>query len=223
MSFSIFSSIPDFSHNTAVWQHDGSSSHPSSFGPRDLMTDADFGSLALLLLLILAAAHVLGECFARLRQPRVIGEILAGVLLGPSVLGRFAPAASTAIFAGITGRRAEHNDVLIFVYDLGLILLMFLSGAEMRGLLGRQDRKQVTWLATVGTGLPFLIVLALGPWLPLSRMIGAAQQRASLLLVVGIAVAVTSIPVISRIFLDLGIMRTRFARLVLAVAVIEDV
>src|SRR5437868_7723301 len=187
------------------------------------MTDADFGSLTLLLLVIVAAAHVLGDCFARLRQPRVIGEILAGVLLGPSVLGRLAPAASAAIFAGVSGQHFEHNDVLIFIYDLGLILLMFFSGAEMRGLLAREDRRQVAWLAAVGTGLPFLIVLALGPWLPLNTMLGTAQQRAPLLLVVGIAVAVTSIPVISRIFLDLGIMRMRFARLVLAVAVIEDV
>src|SRR5437764_3558724 len=106
------------------------------------MTDADFGALAFLLLLIVAAAHILGDCFARLRQPRVIGEILAGVLLGPSVLGHFAPAASAAIFAGISGTRAEHNDVPIFIYDLGLILLMFFSGTEMRSLLGREDRKQ---------------------------------------------------------------------------------
>ena len=143
--------------------------------------------------------------------------------MGPSLLGRFAPAASAAIFAGVSGKNATHGDVLGFVYDLGLILLMFLSGAEARGLLGRNDRKQVAWLATVGTGLPFLIVLATSHWLPLGALMGPARQRSSVLLVVGIAVAVTSIPVISRIFFDLGIMRTRFARLVLGVAVIEDV
>ncbi len=63
-------------------------------GP-NLCPEADFGSLALLLFLLIAAAHVLGYLFTRLRQPRVIGEILAGVLLGPSLLGRFLPLAVT--------------------------------------------------------------------------------------------------------------------------------
>ncbi len=183
------------------------------------MSNAEFGSLTLLLFIVIAAAHVFGYVFVRLRQPRVVGEIVAGVLLGPAVLGHFAPAASRAIFDG--GR--AHDTVLGFLYSLGLLLLMFLSGAETRGLFGRDDRRQVGWLAAVGTGLPFLLVLAVGKWLPLGPLMGAAGQRSALLLVVGIAVAVTSIPVIARIFYDLRILHTRFARLVLGVAVLEDI
>jgi Kef-type K+ transport system membrane component KefB len=186
------------------------------------MPAAQFGHIALLLFAFLATAHILGHVFARLRQPRVIGEICAGLFLGPSILGHFAPQISTSLFGSGTAAQPQ-STILGFVYELGLLLLMFASGAETRQLFGRDERRQVTWLATVGTGLPFLIVLAVGAWLPLQPLMGAANQRSALLLVVGIAVAVTSIPVISRIFHDLKILHTRFARLVLGVAVVEDI
>ena len=184
------------------------------------MTNSDFGSLTLLLFVLIASAHALGYLFTRLRQPRVIGEILAGVLLGPAVLGHFAPAASAALFAEGAGR---HDVILNFVYWLGLLLLMFISGAETRHLFAREDRRETAWIASIGTGLPFLLALAIVPFLPLETLMGPAANRTSLVLIIGIAVAVTSIPVISRIFHDLGILHTRFASLVLGVAVIEDV
>lgn len=113
--------------------------------------------------------------------------------------------------------------MLQFVYWIGLLFLMFASGAETRNLFSREDRRQVGWLAAIGTGLPFVITLAALPFVPVDGLMGAAHQRTALCLVIGIAVAVTSIPVISKIFFDLKILHTRFARLVLGVAVIEDI
>jgi Kef-type K+ transport system membrane component KefB len=179
------------------------------------MSNSEIGHLIFLLFLLVAAAHLLGYVFMRLRQPRVIGEILAGVILGPAILGRFSSQFSSG---------AQHFDmVLNFVYWLGLLLLMFISGCETRKLFSREDRREVSWLVIVGTGLPFIIGLAAAPWLPLHSLMGTVEVRSALVLVLGIAVAVTSIPVISRIFHDLGILHTRFARLVLGVAVIEDI
>ncbi len=188
------------------------------------MSNADFGLITLQLSLLLAAAHLLGYLFARWRQPRVIGEILAGVLLGPSVLARVAPNVSAVVFPSMSQGGASQSDVVLgFIYNLGLLLLMFVSGAETKGLFRREDRRQVGWLACVGTLVPFVLALAASPWLPLSPLMGESQNRTSIVLVIGIAVAVTSIPVISKIFFDLGILQTRFARLVLGVAVLEDV
>jgi Kef-type K+ transport system membrane component KefB len=65
------------------------------------MSSAEFGSFSLLLLVLLSTAHLLGHLFSRLRQPRVVGEVLAGVLVGPSVLG-YIVTAVTAVFAGGT-------------------------------------------------------------------------------------------------------------------------
>ncbi len=187
------------------------------------MSNSEIGSICLLLLVLLSAVHLGGYLFARLRQPRVIGEILAGLLLGPTVLGRFAPGISAAIFSGVADGSGKHGVILNFIYTLGLLLLMFVSGAETRHLFSRHDRRQTAWLALFGTGLPFGIVLLISPWLPLRSFAGDGANSTALLLVIGIAVAVTSIPVISRILHDLGILHTRFARLILGVAVLEDI
>jgi K+:H+ antiporter len=184
------------------------------------MPASAIGPLILFLSLLLAAAHLLGYLFTRLRQPRVIGEILAGIVMGPFVLGRL-PAWSRLL--------QLHTDVvakqaaLDLLYQLGLLMLMFISGFETRSLFQREDRRQIAWLATVGTALPFVLMLLVAPLLSLDWFMGAKANRTSLVLVMSIAVAVTSIPVISRIFFDLKVLHTRFARLVLGVAVLEDI
>jgi Kef-type K+ transport system membrane component KefB len=188
------------------------------------MSNAEFGLITLQLSLLLAMAHLLGYFFTQMKQPRVIGEILAGVLLGPSVLEHVAPRMAASIFPQMVQGHATSNQVVLgFIYNLGLLLLMFVSGAETKGLFQREDRKQIAWLTCVGTAVPFVIAMVAVPWMPLEKLMGEAQARTSAVLVIGIAVAVTSIPVISKIFFDLGILKTRFARLVLGVAVLEDV
>lgn len=186
------------------------------------MTTEEIGRLVLTLAVLVASAHGLGYLFERLRQPRLVGEILTGVLLGPCLLGRWFPALSTALFGG-TGDKTE--TVLGFIYWLGLLLLMFVSGSQTRHVLGSENRRETALLVAVGTPIPFFIVLFLGlsSWLPLRSITGAADQPTSALLVLAIAVAVTSIPVLSRILYDLGILHTRFAGLLLGSAVIEDI
>ncbi|HEY6250775.1 MAG TPA: cation:proton antiporter [Candidatus Angelobacter sp.] len=184
------------------------------------MPSTAIGPLILLLALLLTAAHLLGYLFARLRQPRVIGEILAGILLGPFVLGKWATYSHLLqLDTAVEPRKAA----LDLIYYMGLLMLMFLSGAETKALFQRHERKQIAWLASVGTLLPFLVMLLVASIMPLGWFIGTKANRPALLLVMGIAVAVTSIPVISRIFFDLKILHTRFARLVLGVAVLEDI
>jgi Kef-type K+ transport system membrane component KefB len=188
------------------------------------MSNREFGLVTVQLFLLIALAHLCGYLFTRLRQPRVVGEILAGLLLGPSVLGHFAPATANLIFPAPTANGAANHDVVLaFLYNLGLLLLMFVSGAETKGLFTAHDRREVAWLGSIGTALPFVLVLSISRWLPLNSLMGIARQRVSVVLIVGIAAAVTSIPVISKILHDLGILHTRFARLVLGVAVLEDI
>jgi Kef-type K+ transport system membrane component KefB len=181
------------------------------------VSNPDLTSILLLLLLLVGLAQLFGYVFVRLRQPRVVGEIFAGMLLGPAILGRF-PAASR-----LTAAANHQANSLNFIYWLGLLLLMFLSGAETRQLFTREERTEVSWLAIVGTGTPFLLALLLGPWLVRPQLYGPNGNRVSLIIILAVGVAVTSVPVVSKIFADLKILHTRFARLVLGVAVLEDI
>lgn len=181
------------------------------------MSNSELTSVLFVLFLLAGLAQLLGYLFLRLRQPRVIGEILAGVVLGPALLGRIPAAAHLVDLARSQGK------VLDFVYWLGLLLLMFLSGAETQQLFTREDRRDVGWLTIVGTGVPFLLALAAGPWLIRPSLAGPNGNTVSLIIVLGVGVAVTSVPVVSKIFADLKILHTRFARLVLGVAVLEDI
>src|SRR5947207_6882608 len=100
---------------------------------------------------------------------------------------------------------------------------MFLSGAETQQLFTREERRDVGWLTIVGTGIPFALGLIFGPWLIRPALAGPNGNRLSLTIILAVGVAVTSVPVVSKIFADLKILHTRFARLVLGVAVLEDI
>jgi Kef-type K+ transport system membrane component KefB len=182
------------------------------------MSTETLGMLALALLLLVGSANLLGHVAARLRQPKVVGEILAGVLLGPSLLGLVAPGAAEQIFGD--GDADPTTVVLGFLYNLGLLLLMFISGASVRNVLGKDNRKPTAWLLGLGTPLPFFLALGLAPFLPIEAFMGPAGSKPAVILVFAIAAAVTSIPVITKIFFDLGILHTRFASLMLGAAVL---
>jgi len=181
------------------------------------MSNSDLTSILLVLLLLVGLAHLLGYLFVKLGQPRVVGEIVAGIVLGPALVGRL-PFASRLMEAA-----THQGNVLNFVYWLGLLLLMFLSGAETRHLFSREERREVGWLVIVGTGIPFVLGLTLGPWLIRPALAGPNGNRVSLIIILAVGVAVTSVPVVSKIFADLNILHTRFARLILGVAVLEDI
>jgi Kef-type K+ transport system membrane component KefB len=183
------------------------------------LTTAEIARVVLALGLLLIAAHSCGQLCARFRQPPVIGEILGGLILGPTIFGALFPELQAQVFP-TDGASAP---VLGAIYQLGLFLLMFAAGAELRSVFHRGERKTATYLTLGGTLLPFIVGIGLLQVIDLNGFQGSAGNDTAFLLVVAIAIAVTSIPVISRIMLDLGILETAFARIVLTAAVIEDV
>lgn len=181
------------------------------------MSNSELTQVLFLLLLLVGLAQLFGWLSVKIRQPKVIGEILAGVVLGNALVGRWP-------FAARFLESARHQgNVLDFVYWLGLLLLMFLAGAETQQLFTRDERREVGWLTVVGTGLPFALGLLFAPWLIRPSLAGPNGNHISLTIVLAVGVAVTSVPVVSKIFADLKILHTRFARLVLGVAVLEDI
>ena len=182
-------------------------------------TAADTAHVLLALAILLAAAHGFGHLFARLHQPRVVGEILGGLVLGPTLLGAVAPAWHAWVFSSPPAT----GFVLGAVYQVGLLLLMFASGTEVRSTFESGERRTAVLITVVGTLVPFVGGLWFFGWFDLHVFIGPANNATAFLLVLAVAMAVTSIPVISRIMLDLGILGTPFARIVLSAAVLEDV
>ena len=185
------------------------------------MKNPELGQVLLAILLLMLGANLLGQLFSRLRQPKVVGEILAGILLGPTLFGKIAPDFAADLFG------ADKTDpkalVLAFMNNFGLLMLMFVSGCAAKHLLGAENRRATAWILGIGTPLPFFIALFVAPLLPLEYFTGVAGSKEAVVLVFAAAAAVTSIPVITKIFYDLGILHTRFASLLLGSAVLEDI
>lgn len=182
------------------------------------MTDVELGRLLLSLVSLLTFALLFGRLFERLSMPPVIGEIVGGLILGPSVLGAMLPDVRAWLF----GAFAAQGALLAAFYWMGLILLMFVAGFRVQRELTRDDRHTVAILLISSLALPML-----GGWffttlIPAERMIGPGTDPVAFHLLLAIAAAVTSIPVISRIFIDLKLMETRFAKVVLMAATLQD-
>ncbi|MED1471025.1 cation:proton antiporter [Bacillus salipaludis] len=168
---------------------------------------------------LLALAHILGYLCERIYIPRVIGEVGAGIILGPSLLGYFYPQAYQWLFHGFP----LEDQLFGLIYQIGLILLMFVSGLKFHTEFEKDDLK-ITSAITIGSSvLPFIIGWLVTSFIDLNKFVGTANDLLALKLIVCISIAVTSIPVISKIFIDLGIMKTRFAKLVVIIAGLHDI
>lgn len=117
------------------------------------LSNSDLIHLILALLLLLTAAHGLGLLFSRLHQPRVAGEIIGGLLLGPTLFGVLSSSTQASIFA--EGKATLPG--LGIVYQLGVLFLMYISGAELRSILNRRDRRVTGGIALLGNLIPFAV------------------------------------------------------------------
>lgn len=184
------------------------------------ISTVDVAHLLATLAIVLIFAHLGGGLFAALRQPPVIGEILGGLVLGPTLIGLVWPSFEQWLFPS-TG---TVSDVLNAIYQLGQLLLMFMVGAELRqAAQGRAERRTAGMVALIGISLPFAAGIGVMQFVHYRPLAGPHGSEVTIALVFAIAVAITSIPVISRIMLDIGILDTALARVVLTVAVIEDI
>lgn len=182
------------------------------------LSTPDVARFLLALALLIVASHFVGSLFVRMRQPRVVGEILGGLILGPTVLGLL-PSVEKYLFpsAGTTA------VVLGAISQLGLLLLLFCSGTQIRTRFRGGETRTVGSAFITGMIIPFVVGLGMVGLVGERQYFGPHGNHTSFLLVFCISMAVTSIPVISKIMFDLGLMGTRFSRIVLGVAVVEDV
>jgi Kef-type K+ transport system membrane component KefB len=176
-------------------------------------------SLSILLLqvvVIVAAARLLGSFFYRIRQPRVIGEIVAGILLGPSLLGWLAPGVQGFLFPSTS------LGSLQLLSQIGVILFMFVVGIELDVQLLRKKADAAVLVSHASILVPFLLGTAAA--LLLYRSLAPAGTRFSAFaLFLGVAMSITAFPVLARI-LDERKMSTSFlGSTAIACAAVDDV
>lgn len=169
------------------------------------------------LALLLGSAFVFGSLIEKIKGPRVVGEILGGMLIGESGLFLLFPDFMGSIFNAYP----EEGKVLNVFYQMGLIFLMFLSGFSTKI---EADSKNLKIICLVFLGATLLPMLGCIPFFNLfqEHFIGDKGNVFSYRMVFAIGVAITSIPVISKIFFDMGIMNTRFSNAVLTISTFQD-
>ena len=167
--------------------------------------------------LLLFSAWVFGTLLEKIKGPRVVGEILGGMLFGGSCLYFFFPNVMRGIFLSYP----QEGKVLNIFYQLGLIFLMFLSGYNTDI---KADKSNARVIGLVFTGATVIPMLASIPFFGMfeNAFIGSINNVFAYRLVFAIGVAITSIPVISKIFFDMGIMNTKFSNTVLTVSTFQD-
>ncbi len=177
-------------------------------------------SFLIIVSLILISARILGEVFRKFKQPAVIGEILAGILLGPSLLGSISPQLFQDIFT-------SHNGVPYKAFDglaqIGIILLMFIAGFEVDLKQIRKQGKQAASISLMGLIFPFALGFG-AVWLFYERIFSSATSTnpAIAAMFFGTALSITALSVIAKILLDMDILRSKIGNLVLTAAMIDD-
>jgi Kef-type K+ transport system membrane component KefB len=172
------------------------------------------GHFLLATAVILTAARLGGLLAEWLRQPRVVGEICAGLALGPSLFGRFAPDATEWLFP------QSAQQLLNGLAQLGLVLFMFGVGRELSGMRLRGAATQALLISQASMLVPF----ALGTAAAVLLLDYAKQgvHPLAFVLFVGCALSITAFPVLARILADLGIIRTPAGRLSLFASALGD-
>ncbi|GAA3225400.1 cation:proton antiporter [Nonomuraea helvata] len=177
---------------------------------------------ALLLLLLqigvlLLLALVLGRVAVRFRLPPLVGELSAGVLLGPSLFAHVAPGLESWLFP----RQAEQFHLLDGVGQLGVLLLVGITGAHLDTKLIR--RQGATAAKVSGFGLVIPLVSGIGMGLLLPATLTAGKDQTVFALFLGVAMCVSAIPVIAKVLLDMNLMHRNIGQLTLTAGMVDDV
>jgi Kef-type K+ transport system membrane component KefB len=177
---------------------------------------AGFKLLILQIGTILIVARLAGWLFGKLHQPRVVGEMLAGILLGPSLLGWLAPGVSSALFP------PDSLGHLNSLSQVGLLIFMFLVGLELDLGHLRELGRAAVMTSQVSIIVPFILGSAFALYL-YPRLSDPSVSLTGFALFMGAAMSVTAFPVLARILTERNMFRTRVGSVAIACAAVDDV
>ncbi len=170
----------------------------------------------LALLLIVCVARLLGALFRKLEQPAVVGEVIAGIALGPSLLGRIAPELSAYVLP------VSVVPSLGIIAQVGVILFMFLVGVELDTSLLRKKAHSAVAISHASILAPFVLGAGLSLWL-YPRLSTSDVPFFLFALFMGVAMSITAFPVLARILTDRGMHKSKLGVLALSCAAVDDV
>ena len=181
------------------------------------LSEAQILRFLIQLSVLLLVSRTLGDLMKRLGQAPVIGELLAGVIVGPSIFGNLAPDVFAACFGGDPMSR---HLLEAFAWTGAILLLLYIGLETDLDILAGQGRAAAC-VSVCGMVIPFGAGMMLGLALP-AQYLAAPDQRLIFALFMGVAIAISAVPVIAKILIELGLMRRELGMLILAAGLIDD-
>lgn len=181
------------------------------------LTPEQIATVLLGFALMLGLARAFGEAARRFRQPDIVGEILAGILIGPTVFGALFPGLSAALFP-TAGAVSIAFDTMIVI---AVVLLLLIAGLEIDlPVLWRQGRAALL-ISVLGTAVPFAIGFG-AAWVVPQFWGHVGAEKLTFALFFGTAMSISALPVIAKILMDLNLLRTDAGMLIMAAAMFSD-
>jgi Kef-type K+ transport system membrane component KefB len=178
--------------------------------------EATFAAFFIAVAIVMLAARLLGMAAARIGQPRVMGEVLAGILLGPTLIGKALPGVEAALFP------TDITPYIAVAANLGLIFYMFMVGLELDP---KQLQGRVTQAAVISNGsVTFAMLLGISVAVPVYGLVGPADKPfLGFALFMGVTMSITAFPILARILVERRMLKRPLGAVALACAAMDDV
>jgi Kef-type K+ transport system membrane component KefB/nucleotide-binding universal stress UspA family protein len=170
------------------------------------------------LILLVIFGRLLGELMQRLGQPSVIGQLLAGIILGPSVFGGIAPSWQQAIFPV----HGSDRQMLGAVSELGVLLLLLVTGMDTNLALVKRVRRTALSISLAGVVFPFIVGYLLGELLP-DALLPDAGRRMFTSLFIAVALSISSVKIVAAVLREVEFLRRDLGQVILAAAISDDI
>jgi Kef-type K+ transport system membrane component KefB/nucleotide-binding universal stress UspA family protein len=167
--------------------------------------------------LLLLVGRLMGEAAQRLGQPAVMGQLVGGLLLGPSVLGLVWPTAEHALFPGTP----EQKSMINAVAQVGVLMLLLLTGMETDLQLVKRVGRAAVTVAAAGVALPFICGFTLGEMLP-DALLPNPDARLVTAIFLGTALSISSVKIVAMVVREMNFMRRDLGQIIVASAILED-
>jgi len=182
------------------------------------LTVSEISIFLLVLSIMLFVARTLGELFRLFRQPNVIGEILAGIILGPTIFGALFPGLFNSLFISSPNIQISLNGFT----TIAVVLLLLVSGLEVDLAVALKQGRAAIFTSVLGILAPFIIGFLVAYSFPLFFGVQDEKMHLVFALFTGTALSITALPVVARTLMDLNIFKTDIGFLIIASAMVND-